>query len=195
MNSLYQQKYAAPKSVVTVTRLKPDLDTYPFFKVIMTFTLAPAVVGLVITLILMFSSNPILAFIGPIVVIFAEILYGLQALIAGIIISACRWQKNGADILKATAVGGLCAGLPALASSPIEALSVTLIAAVTCMLLAYLVLPADEYWDIPVYESEESDYWAVEIPPHVDETTAHNSGVYYLSNLPRPSSQSSDAPS
>ncbi|UOO88197.1 hypothetical protein LVJ82_11945 [Vitreoscilla massiliensis] len=186
MKRRHPQKHFSRRCIVPATRLKPSLDDYPFFKVFLTFTLAPAIVGLFIMLIFMFSGNPAAAILfGFIAMLYAQSMYCIPALVVGIIISACRWGKNWADIYKATAVGGLCAGIPTVFhTSTSLALSATLVASVTCMLLAYLVLPADEDGDIPVYEPEEPDYWAVEIPASMVKTTTHARGVYYLKDLP-----------
>ena len=192
MNIQQQQQYAAPSSVVSASRRKSDPYAYPYFKVILTFTFAPAIVCLFLALV-MFVGHPAFAILfGIIGLFYAELLFGIPALIAGINTSVCRWEKNGTDVLKAAVVGGLCAGIPSLIVSPIVALGATLIGAITSMLLAYLVLPKDE-WDIPVYEPEEADYWAVEISANPDETQTNTAGVYYFINLPRPSSKHSDA--
>ena len=42
----------------------------------------------------------------------AELIYGLFALTAAIIINKCRWKKNAADICKAAIICAACAVLP-----------------------------------------------------------------------------------
>ena len=180
--------YATPNSVAPLPRKVRNSDPYPVFKIMLAFAAAPAIAGMLTMMILgLASMQPTALVLTPLVMLFAEILFVLPALLTGIIICIFRWQKDDLDPFKAAAVGGMCTLVSTLFFSPALALLLGLIAAVVSLLLAYLVLPNAEYLNIPIYQHPEPDYWAVEIPTLKDETqpTPAQTGFYYLKDLPQ----------
>ena len=180
--------YATPNSVAPLPRKVRNSDPYPVFKIMLAFAAAPAIAGILTMLILgLASMQPTALVLTPLVMLFAEILFVIPALLTGMIICACRWQKDDLDPLKAAAVGAMCAFFPTLLFSPPAAFFMGMIAALVTLLLAYLVLPNAEYLNIPIYQHSEPDYWAVEIPTLKDETqpTSAQTGFYYLKDLPQ----------
>ena len=180
--------YATPNSVAPLPRKVRNSDPYPVFKIMLAFAAAPAIAGILTMLILgLASMQPTALVLTPLVMLFAEILFVIPALLTGMIICACRWQKDDLDPLKAAAVGAMCAFVPTLLFSPPAAFFMGMIAALVTLLLAYLVLPNAEYLNIPFYQHPEPDYWAVEIPTLKDETqpTSAQTGFYYLKDLPQ----------
>ena len=179
--------YATPNSVAPLPRKVRNSDPYPVFKIMLAFAAAPAIAGILTMLILgLASMQPTALVLTPLVMLFAEILFVIPALLTGTIICFFRWQKDDLDPLKAAAVGAMCAFVPTLLFSPPAAFFMGMIAALVTLLLAYLVLPNAEYLDIPIYQHPEPDYWAVEIPTLEDKTkpSPAQTGFYYLKNLP-----------
>ena len=180
--------YATPNSVAPLPRKVRNSDPYPVFKIMLAFTAAPAIAGILTMMILgLASMQPTALVLTPLVMLFAEILFVIPALLTGMIICACRWQKDDLDPLKAAAVGAMCAFFPTLLFSPPAAFFMGMIAALVTLLLAYLVLPNAEYLGFPIYQHPEPDYWAVEIPTLEDQTkpSPAQTGFYYLKDLPQ----------
>ena len=180
--------YATPNSVAPLPRKVRNSDPYPVFKIMLAFAAAPAIAGmLTMTILGLASMQPTALVLTPLVMLFAEILFVIPALLTGMIICACRWQKDDLDPLKAAAVGAMCAFVPTLLFSPPAAFFMGMIAALVTLLLAYLVLPNSEYLGFPIYQHSEPDYWAVEIPTLEDQTKSSpaQTGFYYLKDLPQ----------
>ena len=180
--------YATPNSVAPLPRKVRNSDPYPVFKIMLAFAAAPAIAGmLTMTILGLASMQPTALVLTPLVMLFAEILFVIPASLTGMIICACRWQKDDLDPLKAAAVGAMCAFVPTLLFSPPAAFFMGMIAALVTLLLAYLVLPNAEYLDFPIYQHSEPDYWAVEIPALEDQTkpSPTQTGFYYLKDLPQ----------
>ena len=180
--------YASPNSVAPQYRKVRNSDPYPVFKIMLSFATAPAIAGMLIMMILGLASMQINTLaLTLLVMLFAEILFVIPALLTGIIICIFRWQKDDLDPLKAAAVGGMCAFVPTMLFSPPTAFFMGMIAALVTLLLAYLVLPNAEYLDFPIYQHSEPDYWAVEIPALEDQTkpSPTQTGFYYLKDLPQ----------
>ena len=180
--------YTSPNSVAPQYRKVRNSDPYPVFKIMLAFAAAPAIAGMLIMMILGLASMQINTLaLTLLVMLFAEILFVIPALLTGIIICIFRWQKDDLDPLKAAAVGGMCAFIPTMLFSPPAAFFMGMIAALVTLLLAYLVLPNAEYLGFPIYQHPEPDYWAVEIPTLKDETqpTSAQTGFYYLKDLPQ----------
>ena len=180
--------YATPNSVAPLPRKVRNSDPYPVFKIMLAFAAAPAIAGMLTMMILGLASlQPAALVLTPLVMLFAEILFVLPALLTGIIICIFRWQKDDIDPLKAAAVGAMCAFFPTLLFSPPAAFFMGMIAALVTLLLAYLVLPNAEYLGFPIYQHPEPDYWAVEIPTLEDQTkpSPAQTGFYYLKDLPQ----------
>lgn len=180
--------YASPSSVAPQCRKVRNSDPYPVFKIMLAFATAPAIAGMLIMMILgLADMQPAALVLTPLVMLFAEILFVIPALLTGIIICVFRWQKDDLDPLKAAAVGGMCAFVPTMLFSPPAAFFMGMIAALVTLLLAYLVLPSAEYLDLPIYQHSEPDYWAVEIPALEDQTkpSPAQTGFYYLKDLPQ----------
>ena len=179
--------YATPNSVAPLPRKVRNSDPYPVFKIMLAFAAAPAIAGmLTMTILGLASMQPTALVLTPLVMLFAEILFVIPALLTGMIICACRWQKDDLDPLKAAAVGAMCAFFPTLLFSPPAAFFMGMIAALVTLLLAYLVLPNAEYLDFPIYQHPKPDYWAVEIPALEVQTKSSpaQTGFYYLKDLP-----------
>ena len=186
MNKL-RSVYAAPSNKV-VSKMPQNTRPYPVAKVVSTFAAAPAVAGILIMMILgLADMQPEALVLTLLVMLFAEILFVIPALLTGIIICIFRWQKDDLDPLKAAAVGGMCAFIPTMLFSPPTAFFMGMIAALVTLLLAYLVLPNAEYLGFPIYQHSEPDYWAVEIPTLEDkpQSTPAQAGFYYLKDLPQ----------
>ena len=180
--------YATPNSVAPLPRKVRNSDPYPVFKIMLAFAAAPAIAGILTMMVLgLASMQPTALVLTPLVMLFAEILFVLPALLTGIIICIFRWQKDDLDPLKAAAVGAMCAFFPNLLFSPPAAFFMGMIAALVTLLLAYLVLPNAEYLGFPIYQHPEPDYWAVEIPTLEDQTkpSPAQTGFYYLKDLPQ----------
>ena len=180
--------YASPNSVAPQYRKVRNSDPYPVFKIMLAFAAAPAIAGMLIMMILGLASMQINTLaLTPLVMLFAEILFVIPALLTGIIICIFRWQKDDLDPLKAAAVGAMCAFVPTMLFSPPAAFFMGMIAALVTLLLAYLVLPNAEYLDFPIYQHSEPDYWAVEIPTLENQTkpSPAQTGFYYLKDLPQ----------
>ena len=180
--------YATPNSVAPLPRKVRNSDPYPVFKIMLAFAAAPAIAGILTMLILgLADMQPAALVLTPLVMLFAEILFVIPALLTGIIICIFRWQKDDLDPLKAAAVGAMCAFFPTLLFSRPAAFFMGMIAALVTLLLAYLVLPNTEYLGFPIYQHPEPDYWAVEIPTLEDQTkpSPAQTGFYYLKDLPQ----------
>ena len=180
--------YATPNSVAPQYRKVRNSDPYPVFKIMLAFAAAPAIAGMLTMMILGLASMQINTLaLTPLVMLFAEILFVIPALLTGTIICIFRWQKDDIDPLKAAAVGAMCAFFPTLLFSPPAAFFMGMIAALVTLLLAYLVLPNAEYLGFPIYQHPEPDYWAVEIPTLEDQTKSSpaQTGFYYLKDLPQ----------
>ena len=180
--------YATPNSVAPLPRKVRNSDPYPVFKIMLAFAAAPAIAGMLTMMILgLASMQPTALVLTPLVMLFAEILFVIPALLTGTIICIFRWQKDDIDPLKAAAVGAMCAFFPTLLFSPPAAFFMGMIAALVTLLLAYLVLPNAEYLGFPIYQHPEPDYWAVEIPTLEDQTKSSpaQTGFYYLKDLPQ----------
>ena len=180
--------YASPNSVAPQYRKVRNSDPYPVFKIMLAFAAAPAIAGMLTMMILGLASlQPAALVLTPLVMLFAEILFVIPALLTGIIICIFRWQKDDLDPLKAAAVGAMCAFVPTMLFSPPAAFFMGIIAALVTLLLAYLVLPNAEYLGFPIYQHPEPDYWAVEIPTLEDQTKSSpaQTGFYYLKDLPQ----------
>ncbi len=152
MNTEYQTAYASP-AIAQVEGPERESLLSPSSKVILVFTSAPAMVGLLVGLYVVLTTLTKDAIIVlPIYVFMAEVLYGLSALIAGIIINKCRWKKNAADVCKAAVTCSVCAALPTalidhnFVLNTILGLDFSLemntIAGVMGFILAVLVLPS-----------------------------------------------------
>ena len=152
MDAEYQTVYAPPAIAQIKGAVREPL-LYPSFKVVLVFTSAPAMVGLLVGLYVVLTTLTKDAIIVlPIYVFMAEVLYGLSALIAGIIINKYRWEKNAADVCKAAITCSVCAALPTalidhnFVLNTIFGLDFSLemntIAGVMGFILAILVLPS-----------------------------------------------------
>ena len=142
MNTEYQAAYAPP-AIAQVKGPVREPHLYPSFKVVLVFTSAPAMVGLLLGLFTVFVTLKAEAVLALLVYVFvAELLYGLSALIAGIIINKCRWEKNAADICKAAITCAACAALPTVLVDLDVALAMGLVAGVMGLILAAVVLPS-----------------------------------------------------
>ena len=142
MNTEYQAAYAPP-AIAQVKGPVREPHLYPSFKVVLVFTSAPAMVGLLLGLFTVFVTLKAEAVLALLVYVFvAELLYGLSALIAGIIINKCRWEKNAADVCKAAITCAACAALPTALVDLDVALAMGLVAGVMGLILAALVLPS-----------------------------------------------------
>ena len=90
MDAEYQTVYAPPAIAQIKGAVREPL-LYPSFKVVLVFTSAPAMVGLLIGLFTVFVTLKAESILVLLIYVFvAELLYGLSALIAGIIINKCR---------------------------------------------------------------------------------------------------------
>ena len=142
MSTEYKTVYAPP----VITQVKGAVREpllYPSFKVVLVFTSAPAMVGLLIGLFTVFVTLKAESILVLLIYVFvAELLYGLSALIAGIIINKCRWEKNAADVCKAAITCAACAALPTALVALDVALAMGLVAGVMGLILAALVLPS-----------------------------------------------------
>ena len=142
MDAEYQTVYAPPAIAQIKGAVREPL-LYPSFKVVLVFTSAPAMVGLLIGLFTVFVTLKAESILVLLIYVFvAELLYGLSALIAGIIINKCRWEKNAADICKAAITCAACAALPTALVALDVALAMGLVAGVMGLILAALVLPS-----------------------------------------------------
>ena len=142
MNTEYQTAYTPP-AIAQVKGPVREPHLYPSFKVVLVFTSAPAMVGLLLGLFTVFVTLKAEAVLALLVYVFvAELLYGLSALIAGIIINKCRWEKNAADICKAAITCAACAALPTVLVDLDVALAMGLVAGVMGLILAAVVLPS-----------------------------------------------------
>ena len=142
MNTEYQTAYTPP-AIAQVKGPVREPHLYPSFKVVLVFTSAPAMVGLLLGLFTVFVTLKAEAVLALLVYVFvAELLYGLSALIAGILINKCRWEKNAADICKAAITCAACAALPTALVALDVALAMGLVAGVMGLILAALVLPS-----------------------------------------------------
>lgn len=142
MSTEYQTVYAPPAIAQVKGAVREPL-LYPSFKVVLVFTSAPAMVGLLIGLFTVFVTLKAESILVLLIYVFvAELLYGLSALIAGIIINKCRWEKNAADVCKAAITCAACAALPTALVALDVALAMGLVAGVMGLILAALVLPS-----------------------------------------------------
>ena len=142
MNTEYQTVYAPPAIAQVKGPVREPL-LYPSFKVVLVFTSAPAMVGLLIGLFTVFVTLKAESILVLLIYVFvAELLYGLSALIAGIIINKCRWEKNAADVCKAAITCAACAALPTALVALDVTLAMGLVAGVMGLILAALVLPS-----------------------------------------------------
>ena len=142
MDAEYQTVYAPPAIAQIKGAVREPL-LYPSFKVVLVFTSAPAMVGLLIGLFTVFVTLKAESILVLLIYVFvAELLYGLSALIAGIIINKCRWEKNAADVCKAAITCAACAALPTALVALDVALAMGLVAGVMGLILAALVLPS-----------------------------------------------------
>ena len=142
MDAEYQTVYAPPAIAQVKGAVREPL-LYPSFKVVLVFTSAPAMVGLLIGLFTVFVTLKAESILVLLIYVFvAELLYGLSALIAGIIINKCRWEKNAADVCKAAMTCAACAALPTALVALDVALAMGLVAGVMGLILAALVLPS-----------------------------------------------------
>ena len=142
MRTEYQTVYAPPAIAQVKGAVREPL-LYPSFKVVLVFTSAPAMVGLLIGLFTVFVTLKAESILVLLIYVFvAELLYGLSALIAGIIINKCRWEKNAADVCKAAMTCAACAALPTALVALDVALAMGLVAGVMGLILAAVVLPS-----------------------------------------------------
>lgn len=142
MSTEYKTVYAPPAIAQVEGPVREPL-LYPSFKVVLVFTSAPAMVGLLIGLFTVFVTLKAESILVLLIYVFvAELLYGLSALIAGIIINKCRWEKNVADVCKAAITCAACAALPTALVALDVALAMGLVAGVMGLILAALVLPS-----------------------------------------------------
>ena len=162
MNAHQHPSVYAPPTIAPVEHTQANTRPYPAFKVGLSYAAAPAMVGVAIILFFMVVAlQPEFIVAGPMVVIAAEILFGLPALIAGLIISTCRWQKNAGDILKATLTGALCAGLPTAFMSVGAAFIMAAVAATISLILACIVLPTAESLAMPLQQHDKAAFDAL----------------------------------
>ena len=155
------QAFSATSSNAHIETAVREALPYPSSKVLLVFTYSPAMVGLLVGLYDLLRSYLLYADTASLkeVIIhlflfmfMAELIYGLFALTAAIIINKCRWKKNAADICKAAIICAACAVLPTaliehyLNLQPIFGLDFSFemntIAGVMGFILAVLALPS-----------------------------------------------------
>lgn len=122
------------------------LPPYPTFKVVCAYTFAPALVALVlIAKLAILQREPNALFtLSLMAVFFAQVFYGIPALITGAIIANRRLKKDTTGCGVAMLIGGLCAGLPTMVwsnSGDFDWVFMTKVAAIASLVLAVLVLP------------------------------------------------------
>ena len=145
------QAFSATSSNAHIETAVRDALPYPSSKVLLVFTYSPAMVGLLVGLYDLLRSYLLYADTASLkeVIIhlflfmfMAELIYGLFALTAAIIINKCRWKKNIADIYKAAIICAACAALPTALVDLDVALAMGLVAGVMGLILAAVVLPS-----------------------------------------------------
>ena len=87
--------YASPNSVAPQYRKVRNSDPYPVFKIMLAFAAAPAIAGMLTMMVLgLASMQPTALVLTPLVMLFAEILFVIPALLTGTIICFFAGKKT-----------------------------------------------------------------------------------------------------